>query len=266
MLPSAARVRAAVRETEDTVTLEIEPPAGYVFAPGQFNMLYAHGVGEAAISVSGASDDGRILHTVREVGATSRALCRLAPGGALGMRGPFGASWPLEAAEEADVIFVAGGLGLAPLRPAVRLVASRRERYRRAAVLIGAREPGQVLFASEHGLWRASGIEVHVTVDHAPPAWTGDVGVVTKLFDRLDLDPRAAHAFVCGPEIMMRFAGHGLRERGVRAERIWLSMERNMKCAIGLCGHCQFGPDFICRDGPVLPYSRIAVDLARREI
>ncbi|HYA00180.1 MAG TPA: FAD/NAD(P)-binding protein [Candidatus Binatia bacterium] len=269
MTPVLYRVLSRARETADTVTLELEPvgEALAVPAPGQFNMMYSLGVGEVPISVSGWSGDGRILHTVRAVGAISEALCGLQPGGLVGLRGPFGTTWGAEKAVGGDVVVVAGGIGLAPLRPAVNELIVHRDRYRRAALLVGARSPEEIIFTEELAGWRSDAvIEVMVTVDAATTEWKGDVGVVTTLFDRLSLDPEVTTALVCGPEIMMRFAAAGLMARGVSAERVIVSMERSMQCGIGRCGHCQLGPYFICTDGPVFPWSEMAPLLARREL
>ena len=269
-IPRPWRVQRARRELRDVATLEIAPvdgtPPGFV--PGQFNMLYVFGVGEAAISVSG--DPGgadHYVHTVREVGAVSGAIAALKPGATLGLRGPFGTGWPVDAAAGNDVVFVAGGLGLAPLRPAIYHVLANRARYGRVVLLYGTRSPTEILFRTELERWRRRfDLEIQVTVDHAGGEWHGHVGVVPLLIPRLNYDPRNTLAMVCGPEVMMRFTANALLDAGVPADRIHLSMERNMKCAIGLCGHCQFGPDFICKDGPVMRYDRIARILAVREI
>lgn len=269
-VPELYRVEAARRELTDTVTLELAPVSGAqpAFEAGQFNMLYAFGVGEVAISISGSPGSGqRFIHTVRDVGAVSGALTRCKPGDVLGLRGPFGVGWPVEAAEGADVLFIAGGLGLAPLRPAIRQVLERRARYDRVAILFGTRTPTDILFRAELEAWRGRfDIEVEVTVDHAGPEWHGHVGVVPELIPHVSFDPSETVAFVCGPEVMMRFTATALNAADVAKDRIYLSMERNMKCAIGLCGHCQFGPDFVCKDGPVMAYDRIAEMLALREI
>jgi len=268
-VPQIYRVGGARRELADTVTLELIPQSGSrpAFAPGQFNMLYAFGIGEAAISVSGARDDVAFVHTVRDVGAVSAAIAKLAPGAAVGLRGPFGTSWPVEAAEGSDVVFVAGGLGLAPLRPAIYAVLASRERYRRIVILFGCRDPNEMLYRHELELWRQHlDVAVEVTVDQARADWHGNVGVVPPLIGRAGFDPPSTFAFVCGPEVMMRFTASALLAQDVPAERIYLSMERNMKCAIGLCGHCQFGPSFICKDGPVMRLDRIAGILAMREV
>jgi NAD(P)H-flavin reductase len=269
-VPSVYRVGTVRRELADTVTLELMPVAGArpAFKPGQFNMLYAFGVGEVAISMSGnGAENPAFVHTVRDVGAVSGAIARLAPGAALGLRGPFGTAWPVIAAEGADVVIVAGGLGLAPLRPAIYHVLANRSRYGRVAILFGTRNPRDMLYRHELEQWRARlDIEVEVTVDHADTEWRGNVGVVPGLIPRVGFDPHETIAMVCGPEVMMRFTASALLAAGVAADRIHVSMERNMKCAIGLCGHCQFGPSFICKDGPVMRYDAVAGLLALPEI
>jgi NAD(P)H-flavin reductase len=270
MLPRPARVRHHRHEGGDVVTLDIDLDGAPlpVFLPGQFNMLSAFGVGEVPISMSGdPADQSRLVHTVRAVGPVSRALAELRSGDALGLRGPFGVGWPVTEAEGRDVIVVAGGLGLAPLRPALYRLIGERRRFGRIGLYYGTRGPDDILFHQELHAWRAEhDIEVEVTVDHAPPTWKGHVGVVTTLIPRVGFDPQRTIALVCGPEIMMRFSINALREAGLPDASIYLSMERNMKCAIGLCGHCQFGPMFVCRDGPVVRYDRISSILAMKEI
>jgi len=269
MVPRMVRVAETWREGEGISTLQLAGPQP-AFAPGQFNMLYAFGVGEAAISIS--SDPARpdeAQHTVRAVGAITRALCALGRGDVVGVRGPFGSAWPMEAAQGRHLVLVAGGLGLAPMRPAIYAALARRARFARITLVVGARAPRSLLFPHQLAGWSAGGaLDLHLAVDHAGPDWTGEVGVVTKPLARvLDrCDPAAVTAFLCGPEVMMRQCGRDLSERGVAGERIWVSMERNMKCALGLCGHCQFGPDFICRDGPVLRWDRVAARLTVREL
>ncbi|MGA7974379.1 MAG: FAD/NAD(P)-binding protein [Pseudolabrys sp.] len=269
-VPEIYRVRSVRRELSDTVTLELTPISGSrpPFEPGQFNMLYAFGIGEVPISMSAnATDDGVFVHTVRDVGAVSGAIARLEAGATLGVRGPFGIGWPVRSAEGADLIIVAGGLGLAPLRPAIRQILASRQRYGRIVVLIGSRTPKDLLFKEELEEWRRRlDVDIDVTVDHADPSWHGNVGVVPDLIARAAFDPQKTVALVCGPEVMMRFTVSGLRDAGVTSERIYLSMERNMKCAIGLCGHCQFGPTFVCKDGPVISYDRIADFLTVKEL
>ena len=269
MLPRAYRVRDLRPETSDTFTIELsaEESGPVAFAPGQFNMLYAFGVGEAAISLSGSTGFDAYVHTVREVGAVSRAIAGLSEGAEIGVRGPFGTAWPVAEAEGADVVFVAGGLGLAPLRPAILHVLANRKSYGRVVILFGSRDNAEILFRSELEAWRQRlDVDVGVTVDHADLDWHGNVGVVTELITRAAFDPSDTVAMVCGPEVMMRFSVAALRDAGVASDRIYVSMERNMKCAIGLCGHCQFGPDFICKDGPVMTYDAIGRLLTVREI
>lgn len=270
MLPLTARVRHHHHEVSDIWTLDLDLDGAPLpqFAPGQFNMLSVLGVGEVPISMSGdPADASRLVHTVRAVGPVSRALTALRAGDALGMRGPFGVGWPMAGAAGRDVIVVAGGLGLAPLRPALYRLLAERERYGRIGVYYGTRSPDDILFSEEMHAWRGRfDIEVEVTVDHAPPSWHGNVGVVTTLIPRASFDPVRTIALVCGPEIMMRFAITALRDGGMQDDAIYLSMERNMKCAIGLCGHCQFAPVFVCRDGPVFRYDRVSNYLALKEI
>jgi NAD(P)H-flavin reductase len=269
-VPHPYRVERVRREARDISTLDLVPLAGERpdYQPGQFNMLYAFGVGEVAISMSGdRAAGGSYVHTVRDVGLVSRAIAKLSAGAMVGVRGPYGTGWPTAAAEGNDVLFVAGGLGLAPLRPAIYHVLSHRGRYGRVAVMYGTRTPSDILYRQELERWRRRlDVEVLVTVDRGDLNWRGNVGVVPKLIPRAGFDPQSAVAMVCGPEVMMRFAADALRVAGLGLDQIYLSMERNMKCAIGLCGHCQFGPDFVCKDGPVMRYDRIADILTVREI
>ena len=270
MLPRIARVRRRRRDGPQVWTLEMESEGAinHAFAPGQFNMLTAFGVGEAPISFSGdPADSQRLIHTIRAVGPVSAALAALEEGASLGIRGPFGVGWPMSEAAGRDIIIVAGGLGLAPLRPALYRLLAERARYGRIILLYGTRGPEEILFRREIESWRRRlDIEIEVTVDHAMGEWHGHVGVVTTLIPRASFDPRQALALVCGPEVMMRFAVAALRDAGIADEAIHLSMERNMKCAVGLCGHCQLGGVLVCRDGPVLRYDRLRNLLAVKEI
>jgi NAD(P)H-flavin reductase len=262
-------VRERREETADTVTLVLDAgDAGLPFQPGQFNMLYVHGQGEAAISIAGdPAEPGLLVHTVRAVGAVSRPLAAMNRGDWVGVRGPFGTGWPLVEAEGTDVVVVSGGIGLAPLRPALLHLYAHRERYGRIILLHGARSPGDLLYAGELGAWRARfDTTVEVTVDRAAPGWWGPVGVVTRLLERAAFDPDDATVLTCGPELMMGFVAREALNRGVPAAALWLSLERNMKCGVRLCGHCQWGAAFLCRDGPVFRYGRVAKALSIREL
>jgi NAD(P)H-flavin reductase len=271
MIPALFRVERYLQETDDTFTLEMIPAEGsqpFCFQPGQFNMLYVFGVGEVPISISGDPDKPAILvHTTRAVGAVTKVMQTLKRGSVIGVRGPFGVPWPVEDAEGSDVIIVAGGIGLAPLRPALYRILSRRDLYGKVVLLYGTRTPEDILFRKELERWRARfDLEVYVTVDRAIAPWRGSVGVVTNLIPKAPFDPSSAMGILCGPEIMMRFAVLELEKRGVALDRMYVSMERNMKCGVGTCGHCQFGPMFVCRDGPVFPYNRVKNWLAIREV
>ena len=262
MAPRPHRVVSRRRENHDTWTLALEPLPGQelpMFAPGQFGMLYAFGVGEVPISVSGASTALDPLRcTIRGVGSVTRTLCASAPGDIVGLRGPFGSSWPLAQAVAGDVVIVAGGLGLAPLRPAIHHLLAHRNEYERVVVCYGARAASELMFTSEFEQWRGRmDLDIDVIVDISGSDWHGKVGVVTKLVDLAAFDPNNTIALLCGPEVMLRFASLTLRKRGLPAERCYISMERNMHCAIAQCGHCQFGPTFICREGPVQRYDLI---------
>ncbi len=270
MVPSRYQVRRRRRELPDTVTLTLEPLDGPTpgFAPGQFNMLYAFGVGEIPISISGdPTREGPLVQTVRAVGAVSRALCAARPGDVLGVRGPFGTGWDLERAAGQDVVIIAGGIGLAPLRPVVCQLLAERDRYGTVSVLVGARSPATLLYPRELHAWRSRfDLRVEVTVDHAERGWRGHVGVVTELLPSLPLDPARTAALVCGPEVMMRLTAAALTDQHVPPTAIRVSLERNMKCAVGHCGHCQLGPVLVCRDGAVFDYQQVAPLLAIREV
>ena len=271
MLPQLFRVQRVRREIPDTFTLELEPEEGVdipPFASGQFNMLYVFGVGEIPISISGDPARRRpLVHTTRAVGTVSKAMRELKPEDVIGVRGPFGSHWPIERAMGKDVVIVAGGIGLAPLRSAMYQVISQREKYGKVVLLYGARTPEDILYRREVEHWRAHfDLEVYVTVDNATGRWRGSVGVVTRLIPRAPFDPLNTVAMICGPEVMMRFTAAELEKRGVATENIFVSMERNMKCAIGQCGHCQYGPHFVCKDGPVFQYSRVQHLLTKWEI
>lgn len=271
MLPTPYRVVQRQVETHDSVTLCLEPVGEQLpqFQPGQFTMLYAHGIGEIPVSISGepSVQDGSLLQTIRAVGAVSRALHDARPGAVVGVRGPFGTTWDLESAEEHDLLIVAGGIGLAPLRPVVLGALAQRQRYGRIMVIAGARGPGEFLFRAQLSSWAArDDLDVTLTVDQPAHGWTGRVGFVTEPVAGLRLDPFRTIAFLCGPEPMMRICAHVLLRHGLPGEHIRLSLERNMQCGIGQCGHCQLGPLLICRDGPIADYATVADLLTVREL
>lgn len=264
MVPQPYRVAFVREETHDTVTVELAPVEAPVPTPvpGQFTMLWAFGVGEVPISVSGLPGEGRLRHTIRRVGPVTERLGDVVPGEVVGVRGPFGRGWDLGGARGHDALVMAGGLGLAPLRPVVEHVLERRADFGRVAILIGARNPAELPFTDDISRWADRGdVAVAVTVDAATPGWQGDVGVVTTLVPGIDLDPATTRAFVCGPEVMMRFAVRALLDRGHDPAHTAVSLERNMHCAVGHCGRCQLGPEFVCRDGPVFRWERIAHEL-----
>lgn len=254
MTPLLYRVSHRRSDTADVVSLELKPcgPSLPSWRPGQFTMVYAFGVGEVPVSVSGGAGD-RIVHTVRDVGAVTRAICAAPVGSVLGLRGPYGRGWTLP--EGGDLVIVGGGIGLAPLHPVVRAAIAHRDRFGTVDLLIGARTPEDLLYGEEYDRWRAAGLNVHVTVDRADGDWAGTVGLVTALLPQLASESTQTTAYLCGPEPMMRFTARDLTARGVQPQRIQLSLERNMQCGYGVCGHCQLGPMIICRDGPVTTYA-----------
>lgn len=262
MLPRPFTVTGVRSETDDTTTLDLEPldGDGLGYAPGQFTMVYVPGVGEVPISIAGGGpDEATLVHTVRGVGAVTNAICALSAGDQIGIRGPYGRGWPMDTAAGGDLLIVGGGIGLAPLRAVVRHAFANRDGFGALALLYGSRSPADILYEAELHEWRARfDIEVEVTVDRSAPGWYGDVGLVTHLLDRVEYDPPETTAMVCGPEIMMKVVGRFLEETGVEAHQVAVSLERNMQCAVGFCGHCQFGPDFVCRDGPVFSYADVA--------
>ena len=230
----------------------------YTFQPGQFNMLYMPGRGESAISISSnKSLKDRIGHTVRLAGNVTQGINKLTPGDLIGIRGPFGSYWPLEACKGQDVVIAAGGIGLPPLRPVLYHIMENRQDFGRVFLLYGARTPGDLQFQREYQTWKNAGIELTITVDRGDENWTGQVGVVPILFYHLRIDPLKSIILTCGPEIMIRFVIYEALARRIPPERIYVSLERNMKCGLGFCGHCQLGPYFVCKDGPVFSFQQI---------
>jgi NAD(P)H-flavin reductase len=269
LTPLLYRVVERREETSDVVTLWLASLGGerLAFRSGQFNMLSAFGVGEIAISISGSpSDAGALRHTVRDVGAVSHALCVSEVGDVVGVRGPFGTDWGVTGCVTSeDTVIVAGGIGLAPLRGAVEELAESRGGAGRVFVLVGAREPSQLVFGDDMAKWEEQGVIVLTTVDRSAPGWSGRVGLVTTLLDDAGFDPQHCRVLICGPEIMMRFTARALNELGVDSSSIWVSLERNMQCGLGWCGHCQLGPLLLCRDGPVVGYREASVRMNERE-
>lgn len=272
MLPIQYRIKSKTLENHDTFTFELlplDPEGNFRFLPGQFNMLYLFGMGEVAISISGDSEKALpVVHTIRAVGTVTKAMQNLQAGDVIGVRGPFGSSWPIETAKGKDVLVIVGGIGLAPLRPVLYYLMAHREDYGQVSLLYGARTPEDQIFMSEYSEWSKK-LAVYTTVDRVDKTknnWQGQVGVVTNLIAKAKFDANNSIAMICGPEIMMRFVGLKLKDLGMNLENIFISMERNMKCAIGFCGHCQLAGTFICKNGPVYTYQEMQKYLELREV
>ncbi|MFN0051303.1 MAG: FAD/NAD(P)-binding protein [Planctomycetales bacterium] len=264
-LAQQVRIARIIPETPGVATYELEfadpaQAAMYRFEPGQFNMLYLPGIGESAISISAdPTSRERWAHTVRVAGNVTQGLAKLGVGGSLGLRGPFGSCWPLAAQRGRDLILVAGGIGLPPLRPVILHILAHRGEFGQVTLLHGARTPEGLMYERDYADWSQGGIDVETTVDRGAPDWRGAVGVVTLLLERLSIPyPSQTALFACGPDVMMHFTMRSALDRGLPIENLWLSTERNMQCAVGLCGHCQLGPAFVCKDGPVFRYDRMA--------
>ncbi len=272
MLPRPARILSVKPEAYDVATyaLAFRDPAdasGFSFHPGQFNMVYVPGFGESAISIaSDPATPGVLEHTVRFAGVVTRGLERLKAGETVGLRGPFGSRWPLEAARGKDLLIVSGGIGLPPLRPVIHTVLRHRETFGRVLLLYGGRTPHELLYTGEFEKWQQGGIEMEVSVDRAEEHWKGLVGVVPMAFYRIRLDAKKTIVFTCGPEIMMQFVIYESLARRIPKKNIYLSMERNMKCAVGFCGHCQYGPNFICKQGPIFSYAALEPFWGKEEL
>lgn len=269
MAPAACIIQKFKKETQDTFTIELSPPDdGFSFHPGQFNMLYMFGVGEVPISISGdPSDTGRIVHTIRAYGVVTSRMMTLKKQDMIGVRGPFGSHWPVEDLVGRDLLLVAGGIGIAPLRPALFHILNNRARYGKVLLLYGERTPGDLIYRNQIERWRGRfDLDLEVTVDSAREGWRGNVGVVTTLMPRIVLDPSNTFAMLCGPEIMMHYTIQELTKKGLRDDQIYISMERNMRCGIGFCGHCQLGPAFVCKDGPVFLFSQVKHLFRKREL
>ncbi len=264
-LPMPAQVKERIQESADIFTLRLQYPdlAGdqrYAFAPGQFNMLYLHGVGEVAISIVSDPQDERLFdHTIRAVGRVTRGMSQLKEGDWVGVRGPFGVGWPLAEAEGKDVVIITGGLGCAPVVAVINYIFRRRERFGQVTIMQGVKHREDLIWRERYDQWaQQPDTTVALAADNPEQDQSLFSGNVVQLFDRVDLQPDNAVAMLCGPEIMMKYAIEALMQRGFPDTRLWVSMERNMQCGNGLCGHCQMGPLFVCRDGPVFRYDRIA--------
>jgi NAD(P)H-flavin reductase len=271
MVTHPVMIRKVIWENDDTFTLSLDlgdALPDYRFLPGQFNMVYLYGTGEVAISIS--SDPAKTAtldHTIHRVGTVTTALAQRKRGDVIGLRGPFGSHWPVEAGRGKDVCIVTGGIGLAPLRPLIYSILHNRDAYGRVIVMYGGRSPLDLLYRVELEKWgNDHRVETLVTVDRGDSSWKGNIGVVTALFSYIKLDARNTVAYVCGPEVMMKYTVVELEHRGIPSDQVFLSMERNMKCAVGFCGHCQFGPTFICKEGPVYPLPKIRHLLDRKEL
>lgn len=262
MLPRQFKIKKLTWETGggDIYTWELEPSDGkpFSFKPGQFNMLYAHGQGEVPISICADSENGPLIHTTRAVGGVTKGMAQLKEGDVIGVRGPFGSAWPVDNAKGKDVVIICGGMGLPPLRPVIYHILNHRDAFQNVYLLYGARTPLDIVYRSELEQWHHENkINVLMTVDKAEGQWQGNIGVVPQLLNQITLDTKNVCTMMCGPEVMMHFSHLALQKIGVAEEDIYVSMERNMKCAIGHCGHCQWGPHFICKDGPVFRFDQI---------
>jgi NAD(P)H-flavin reductase len=263
-LPYEAEVVERRQESPSVFTLRLrftdpQVHAAYNFAPGQFNMLYLHGVGEVPISIVSDPEDEHMLdHTIRAVGRVTRGLARLKAGDRVGVRGPFGRGWPLAESTGSDIVLVTGGLGCAPSVSVIHYVLRRREQFGRMTIIQGVKHSDDLIWREQYEDWsKRSDVHVFLAADVAGPGWPWHVGRVTGLLDQAEIHDTRSVAMLCGPEIMMRLTVDALIERGIPEQDIWMSMERNMQCAVGHCGHCQMGANFVCRNGPVFPYPEV---------
>ena len=255
-----ARIIARRVETAGvfTFTMRFVDPAmrrSYRFRAGQFNMIYAFGVGEVPISiVSDPAEPEKLEHTIRIAGRVTGVMAEWKAGDVVGVRGPYGNGWPVERARGRDVVIITGGLGCAPVVGLINYIFRRRQEYGELHILHGVKTPNDLLYRERFDEWRrAPRTRVYLTTDRPDKSWHDRIGVVTELFDELTVPP-ASIVMMCGPEVMMRFAARSLRQKGVGDDDIYLSMERRMECAVGLCGHCQYREHFVCKDGPVFSY------------
>jgi len=263
-LPLDAQIVGRIEESPTIFTLRLRlrddrAREAYRFAPGQFNMVYLYGVGEIPISiVSDPRDPALLDHTIRAVGRVTQGLARLHEGDHIGLRGPFGHGWPLQRAEGHDILVVTGGLGCAPVVAVINFILMRRERFGRLTIIQGVKHAEELIWRERYAYWNTlPDTHVLLAADHGGPLWPWHVGLVTEVFDQVQITPARTIAMMCGPEGMMHAGIKNLTGRGITEDRIYLSMERSMHCAVGHCGHCQYGANFVCRDGPVFAYPRI---------
>jgi sulfhydrogenase subunit gamma (sulfur reductase) len=262
--PHEAIILERIQEAPSLFTLRLKLTDqklqdAYEFAPGQFNMLYLYGVGEVAISIVSDPVDSQIIdHTIRVVGRVTRGMANLKRGDRIGLRGPYGRGWPMLESSGKDIVIVTGGLGCAPVVSVINYVEQRREQYGRLNIVQGVKHTADFIWKQRYDQWRKlPQTKVLLAADVGEALWPWHVGPVTSLFDQLEFDPDNVAVMVCGPEGMMRVVCDHMRDKNVSASQIFLSMERNMQCAVGHCGHCQYGSQFICKHGPVFSYDRI---------
>jgi NAD(P)H-flavin reductase len=266
-LPRPARIEAKKDESPDIFTWRLQLADGkpFTFMPGQVNMLYLYGVGEVPISIVSDPEADYLDHTIRAVGRVTKAMQKLSVGQTIGMRGPYGRGWPVEAMRGKDVMVVTGGIGCAPVVSVIEYVLARREDYGRLIIMQGVKHSDDLIYRDRYDRWaQQPNVQVLLAADVATPGWRGVEGPVTVLLDKAQFDPQNVYAVMCGPEPMMTAVSKALSSRGVDPARLFLSMERNMQCMLGHCGHCQIGPYFVCRDGPVFSYVEIAPFLGKR--
>jgi len=263
-LPYEAIILERIEEAPSLFTLRIKLTDdalqdAYEFAPGQFNMLYLYGVGEVPISIVNDPDDSHVIdHTIRVVGRVTRGMNQLKAGDRIGLRGPYGHGWPVDAAKNKDIVIITGGLGCAPVVSVINYIEQRRDEYGHLNIVQGVKHTADFIWKQRYDKWRElNDTNVLLAADMGQPLWPFHIGPVTELFDQLQFNPQNTVAMMCGPEGLMRVACKHMLEHQVNAAQIYLSMERNMQCAVGHCGHCQYGSEFICKDGPVFSYDRI---------
>jgi sulfhydrogenase subunit gamma (sulfur reductase) len=261
-LPTMARLLKVQPMTKLETLFTLELPEGRSLGnePGQFVEVSLFGIGEAPISISSSPSrsNGTFELCIRNVGDLTKAMHQLEPGAMLGIRGPFGAGFPIGKMKGKDILFAAGGLGVAPLRSLINEVLDQRGSFGRVIILYGTKHPSEILFEQELAEWAGrDDVEFHMTVDRGDENWTGNVGVITTLFPRITINPRNTVAATCGPPIMYRFVLMEMLGKGIPETQIYLSLERRMKCGVGKCGHCQINDLYCCQDGPVFRYADI---------